>query len=663
MTDLPPPRVESAPIVITAPALPDPAAAAAYDVQQIGAAQIRTSATRQLEQLLLDVPGVQLFRRSDARSGHPTSQGITLRSLGGNASSRALVVLDGVPQSDPFGGWITWPALDLGAVGKVRVIRGGGSVAYGPGALAGTIDIASRTLGGMSGSIAAGSRGSFDARALLGAGGFGLSATYARSDGFIPVTKDTRGAADRRAPYALAAARATWQQSLSGVTDLQLAADGFVDRRDRGVAFTGDRTRGADASARLVGSGDWQWSALGYAQWRTFRSSFASVDEDRTTASRVALQDAVPSSGYGASVELRPPIRGVEWRIGADGRLTTGESRELYLYTGGDPARRRIVGGQSFTVGLFTELSKTIGRATLTGGARIDRWSISDGKLRESVIAGNTVLRNDRFKARGGWLPTARAAMLIDVGSGFSLRSAAYLGWRMPTLNELFRPFRAGPDATAANAGLDPEKLAGAEAGARFDKGPYSVSVTAFANRLSNAIANVTLSEGPGIFPGVGFVGAGGLYRQRMNLDSIAVQGVELSARWAQGSWWAAAGASFADAKVRASGPAAALGGLRPAQVPRTAATVQGGWSNRHWEASATLRRVGNQYEEDLNRLRLPPATTLDVFGAVSLGRQLQLVARAENLFDEQVVAGLDNDGTTERATPRTLWIELRLRP
>ena len=47
---------------------------------------------------------------------------------------------------------------------------------------------------------------------------------------------------------------------------------------------------------------------------------------------------------------------------------------------------------------------------------------------------------------------------------GLSLRSAAYLGWRMPTLNELFRPFRVGPDATAANPLLDPERLRGAEA-------------------------------------------------------------------------------------------------------------------------------------------------------------------------------------------------------
>ena len=71
-------------------------------------------------------------------------------------------------------------------------------------------------------------------------------------------------------------------------------------------------------------------------------------------------------------------------------------------------------------------------------------------------------------------------------------------------------------------------------------------------------------------------------------------------------------------------------------------------------------RRFGHQFEDDLNQARLPPATTLDAFGAWPLARGLQLIARGENLLDELVVAGIGNDGSVERATPRTLWIGLR---
>ena len=99
-------------IVVTGKALPEPRAERVYATERITSRQIEQAASRELDQLLKDVPGVQLFRRSDSRSGHPTSQGVTLRALGGNASSRALLVLDGVPQADPFGGWVNWPAYD-----------------------------------------------------------------------------------------------------------------------------------------------------------------------------------------------------------------------------------------------------------------------------------------------------------------------------------------------------------------------------------------------------------------------------------------------------------------------------------------------------------------------------------------------------------------------
>lgn len=276
------------------------------------------------------------------------------------------------------------------------------------------------------------------------------------------------------------------------------------------------------------------------------------------------------------------------------------------------------------------------------------------------MIATGAALRDEQYGARDGWLPTARAAAVIDVEGGLSLRSAAYLGWRMPTLNELFRPFRAGQDATAANPLLDPERLAGAEAGAGYRSGAFALSLTAFASRLHNSIANVTLGRGPGVFPGVGFVPTGGEFRQRRNLDRIDVRGIEASAQAEHGAWSLRLGASLADAEVRADGPAARLDGLRPAQTPRFMLTAGAGWERDGRSLSLLLRHVGAQFEDDLNQRSLPAATTIDAFAAVPIGVGFQLVARAENLLDERVVAGIAGDGAIERATPRTLWLGVR---
>jgi outer membrane receptor protein involved in Fe transport len=58
----------------------------------------------------------------------------------------------------------------------------------------------------------------------------------------------------------------------------------------------------------------------------------------------------------------------------------------------------------------------------------------------------------------------------------------------------------------------------------------------------------------------------------------------------------------------------------------------------------------------------LSAATTLDASASLPLGRHWQIVARAENLANVLVMASINGDGSVERATPRTLWIGLRLR-
>ena len=243
---------------------------------------------------------------------------------------------------------------------EMRVVRGGGSVANGPGALAGTIEMTSRSDTGASGEIDGGSRDSLEARGRArdraGGGVLSLSGRGERGDGFIPVTEDTRGPADEPAPY----------REWSG-----RGALGRADRRrDRaaGELSTASTTgvRAAPISAptaptaptprvRLVGRGSWQWSALGYWQWRNLMSSFASVSPGRTKASaRVAAgrravararrkRGAPPADAERVSSCGSAPMR----------RRTDGESRELLFIRGrradsAAPGRRRNLDQRGF---------------------------------------------------------------------------------------------------------------------------------------------------------------------------------------------------------------------------------------------------------------------------------------------------------------------------
>ena len=650
-------------IIVTGRALPASVGEAAYDVAVVDRARIVATASGRIEDVLRDVAGLTQFRRSDARSANATSQGATLRGLGGNASSRALLVLDGVPQSDPFGGWVTWPAFAPERLEQVRITRGGGSGAYGAGALAGTIEMDSIGTGeGLSGSLAYGSRASVEGNAMLAGqlgSGFGfVSASYARGDGFIPIMAAQRGPADIAAPYKQATIAARGVAPIGDQTELQVSVMGFTDRRERGTALSQNGGDGADASVRLVHRGAWGVQALAYVQMRKFTSRAVSVDATRTTVTQSVDQFNVPSTGLGARVEVRPPLgEAVELRLGADWRRTTGETNELFTYVSGQPTRIREAGGQSDTSGAFAELSARLDALTLTGGVRADRWWLSNGRLVERTLATGALIRNDIAANRSGWEPTARAGLAYAAGR-VTLRSAVYLGWRLPTLNELYRPFRVGADATAANPALNPERMRGAEIG--IDWAPaeaVTLRATAFTNRLTDAIGNVTLGRGPGTFPGVGFVAAGGAYRQRVNIDAVRSNGVELDANARLGDWRLSASYAYTDARVKGAGVAAALNGLRPAQVPAHTASATLGWRT----LSATARYVSAQFEDDSNTRRLKGAVTVDAVAALPISDRLSLVLRGENLADARVETAISASGIVERATPRTFWIGFRL--
>ena len=73
-----------------------------------GREELQDRAPRTLDELLASDPSFSLYRRQSSVFGNPTSAGVSLRNTGATAASRTLVLLDGIPQNDPFGGWVYW---------------------------------------------------------------------------------------------------------------------------------------------------------------------------------------------------------------------------------------------------------------------------------------------------------------------------------------------------------------------------------------------------------------------------------------------------------------------------------------------------------------------------------------------------------------------------
>ncbi len=655
-------------IIVTGRGLDRPIGETAYDSVEITRDRLTTVASGRIEDALRDVAGFQSFRRTDSRAANPTSQGATLRALGGNASSRALVLLDGVPQADPFTGYIPFSALRPERLASVRVMRGGGTGAFGAGAVAGTVELNSggpNDLAPLSAQVFGGSRGSSEMAGgiaqRIGDGFVSLNAGWDRGDGYILIPPGQRGPADIPARYD------AWSAVLRGVaavdarTEVQASGLIFDDRRLRGLSGTASRSQGADASIKLVGRGTWGFEALAYVQARGFRSGFVALSTDRASVTPTLDQFNTPSTGLGAKVEIRPPVdANANLRVGADIRHATGTTNEFFRYISGQPTRFRRAGGKTLTAGLFVEASQRFGSLTVTGGARIDHWAIRSGSLAESVIGTGAPTLDLKFNDRSGARPTARFGAAYALSEALNLRAAAYSGFRVPTLNELYRPFRVGADATAANGVLKLERLTGVEGGLNWQRGSASLSLTGYWNRLNDAIANVTLGSGPGTFPQVGFVTAGGVFRQRLNVDAIDVRGIEASAAVNMDDFRLSASYAFADARVQSSGPAAPLNGKRPAQTPSHQGSATLAYALKATvNAALTVRYAGPQFEDDLALRRLPSALTVDGVVSVPLGANFRLVARAENLFDEKVVSGVSASGIEDVGTPRTFWLGL----
>lgn len=655
-------------IVVTGRPLPQTPGAAAYAVTTIGTGRLTASASGRLEDALRDAAGLATFRRADSRSANPTAQGLTLRGLGGNAAARALVLLDGAPVADPFALWIPFAALAPERLEAARIIRGGGSGPFGAGALAGVVELGSTApteRPPVAAQLLGGSRGSLEAAVglavALGEGAVTLDARHDRGDGHLLVPASQRGPVDGAARYRQSSLAARMVAPLSAATELQARLATFDDRRRRGLPGADIRASGQDASVRLVARGHWQVDALAFAQLRDFAIVARTASADRTTAVTTLDQFRTPALGHGGKVELRPPAPGAHApRLGLDWRLARGASWERASFVAGQPTRLRRVGGRSATLGLFAEDDWQHGALTLTAGARLDRWRLAGGRLDERLIATGQPTQALAHPERAGWEPTARAGARLAASPALALRAAAYVGWRLPSLNELYRPFRVGADATAANPGLGPERLTGIEGGLDWTPLPgWRLGATAFHNRLDGAIANVTLGQGPGLFPQVGFVPAGGAFRQRLNLDAIAAMGVETQARARHGPASLEVAHAWTRARVRARGPAAPLDGRPPAQTPAHALSATLGIDRAPVEAALTLRHRAGQAEDDLGLRRLPPATTLDASARVALGGGLTLVVRAENLTDTRVVTGVSAGGIRELAQPRTLWLGL----
>jgi len=661
--------VPLSPVFVTATRATEAVDYVPFSHQTVSGDILRGTANVTVDGALRSIPGFSLFRRTDSLVATPTAQGVSLRGLGPSGASRSLVLLDGVPLNDPFGGWVLWSKVPRESLAAIELVPGAGGTAWGNSALGGVIQLFTEppTIQRQRFAARAGSFQTSDFEAQLtqpaGSGVLQLLGRYLETDGFYTVAEERRGPIDTPASSRSRWLTGKWRQNFSEKLNATFAVRRFSERRGNGTPYQQNSSDETFASLAVTAqpSKTFQWTATTYAQSQDFSSTFSSVNATRTAETPASDQFAVPSTAIGLAWVG-------EWRsandaltsFGLDVRDVRGETREDSGYVGGEFIRRRFAGGRQTNGGAFVMHSRPFAE-NLRGaiGLRTDIWQDTDGHRRD--LLNGEVVADEQFPRREGVELSPSAGLVWRASSALRFHISGQQAFRRPTLNELYRPFRVGNVITDANPALKTETVTSGEIGASLTHGALEFGLTGFHKALHDPVANVTIARGPGNVPGIGFVPAGGEARRRLNLDEARVQGIAVSATWKlTPSLTADAQYLFNDATVIRATVSPGLEGLRLAQVPEHSASAGLTWKRGAWSASPRIRFIGEQFEDDTNTLPLSPATIVDLSVSYSLNDQSEIFVTAENVADERIETGRSSDGLVNVGMPRLILVGFR---
>ncbi len=610
-------------LTVTAARSQERLAASATATAVLPASVLLTSAALTADDALRSVPGFSLFRRSSSRVANPTTQGATLRGLAASGASRALVLADGVPLNDPFGGWVYWNRVPQAAIDRIEVVRGGSAELYGNESIAGTIQILTIDP----------PAATFRASAETGEGGMARGTAYAGLrkagwaafasaerfvlDGFPIVAADTRGPIDTDAGLKYWSGLASigrqaeqWSIGLrAGALDEDRANGTPLQRNDTNLRSLSVRARGLRAAGA--------WTAAVSGGTVGYDQSFSAVTQGRTAEILTARQ-RVASAHQSASVQWTSAWGRQSLIVGGDVTRVTATSQGDPDVSQGDYAAYAQVS------------ARPAASLTISAGARAGAWS-----------TGPTQADSRR---RAYVMPRVSAAWAA--GPHVSIHASWTRPGRTPTLNELYRDFQVGSTYTFANGGLTPEKASALEGGVLLHARRGSARLVGFWTELGDAITNVTLD-----------VAGGRITRERQNAGHIRARGVELEGEWRPAGWTAiVASAALLDSRFTTS-VEPGLAGRRVPQVPRWTAAASLRLTPGRAVAAIDVRTTGAQFDDDRNQLALGRGAVADFYAGVTL-RRIQPFIAVENVFDAEIDVGRTPVRTV--GTPRTARLGLR---
>jgi outer membrane cobalamin receptor len=616
----PAPEANDIPVVKTSVNVTDSISASSpANISVLTNETLQTDPGVSLDDQLRIIPGFSLLRRTSGVVASATIQGLALRGLGLAGPSRALVLWDGVPLNDPFGGWINWVRVAPENVGEVDVTRGATTSVFGDLAMTGAVSIFSRPEAKnlIDVSQEGGTQGTVQSHATyswLGSNlGFSIDGRGFITDGYYVVPEALRGPIDGRAfdRFAAGAPRLDW---FEGENRLFFKADVLAQRRNIGTMFDQESTTLGEFSGHYSREMKHDtFSMVGYYEHEDWTANYSEILDDRKVIKLADLQYAPSNAGGGAAFWQHFQQH---WQVtgGGDVEYVTGFSHDYSPFTNITTVR----GGDLLEHGLFAQADYRVGPVQFFGGIR---YEFTDAQ--HNITAPN------------GGITYARGI--------FRLRGSLNRSFRVPTLNELYRPYRQGNIEVLANPLLVPETMNGGEVGFDLRGKTRSLSVTGFRNSISNFIEQPNIAETPQQ-----------ITRKRENVGDGINEGVEVSAQQHWRSWLGSVGYLYADTRLT-SGP---LAGLWVPEVPRHQGSAQLTYLHNGSMLSGALLAQSRVFDDQNNQFVDPGYAVLQFAGSQHLWRQMSASVNMQNALDRYYV--VEYTPVVNKGQPRIISVGLR---
>lgn len=614
------------PTVITATRLPTPLSAQTATVTVLEGATLRAEGLTHVGDALRRVPGIAMARSSGIGSQHSVF-------MRGAQSNYVRVLVDGVAINEP-GGTLDLGRLTLDDVERIEVVRGPASVLYGSEAVAGVIQIITRSGGArrVNAELGAGSfgsqRASLGASGTLGKLGYSLQGDRHAMDGVLAFNNAYRNdgvsAALRFAPDARTDLKVTTRFNNSMYEYPTNSSGQVVDRnaeRTENRVLAGFEA-GRRWTPRLETRAQYTWMDL----------------LPRTNDGSDDAGDTLGFYGYYA--------RGAVKRRTADARTIIRLADAQFLTLGAEWARdqERSASVSESQFGDFPgELS----------AARENRALYAQGQGEAGRLSYTLGARLDENSAFGTFR-TARLGAGWRINSALRLRSSAGTAFKAPNF---FENFASG--FTVGNPDLQPEESRSGDLGVELTLATgASISVTGFAQEFTNLIQyNGSVPPGEPNYENIVAANAGGV---EFSATLPRFAGIEA----VLGHTWTRTQVEKAGFDSSASANFVAGGKLLRRPTHQTTLQLSRALSGIG-QFSALMLRTGTREDRDFSTfparvVMLGGFTTVDLSAELQLpsafGTATRLVLRAENATDVDFtqVFGFQSPG-------RILYAGLRL--